>query len=194
MEFLLTIAKAVGVMFGMSALGMGFVLMVLVIWVKRAAKGKAYAFFFESNRQLTNELITVGVNGNPERFQASDEAEYMISPDRTFWYLWPPGFPDWVKQPIPCALYQRNKPDPIDYAAGPQSLVSSQSLKYMMDENMLRSTWKDASESVNDDKPLSKGNWVLYLVIASLCASLVLGWLSWTTLNSLNEIRVSLGL
>ncbi|KKK66083.1 hypothetical protein LCGC14_2967680, partial [marine sediment metagenome] len=147
MEFALTIAKAIAVMFGISGLGMGFVLMILVIWVKRAAKGKAYAFFFESNRQLTNELITVGVDGNPERFMAKDEAEYIISPQRTFWYSWPPGFPDWVKQPIPCAIYQRNKPDPIDHTAGPESLVSAQSLKYMMDENMLRSTWKDASEA-----------------------------------------------
>lgn len=194
MEFLLTVAKAVAVMFGLAGLGMGFVLMILVIWVKKAAKGKAYAFFFESNRELTTELISVGVNGNPERFQAKDEAEYIVSPERMFWYNWPPGLPEWVKQPIPCSMYIRNKPDPLDHTAGPDSLVSAQSLKYMMDENMLRSTWKDASDSINDNKTLGRNNWVLYLSIATLCAMLVLGYLSWTTLNSLNEIITSLGL
>lgn len=195
MEFVLTLAKSIGVMFLLSGLGMGFVLMILVIWVKKAAKGKAYAFYFEPNRQLTTELISVGVDGNPERFVSKDEGEYLISAENTFWYSWPPGFPDWVKQPVPCVIYRRNCPDPINPISGQASgLVTSQSLKYMQDENMLRSMWRDASESINDTKPLGKNNWLLYIGISSLVAILILGYVNWTTLVALNEIRSGLGI
>ena len=196
MEFLLTLAKSIGVMFALSGLGMGFVLMILVIWVKKAAKGKAYAFFFEQNRQISNELINVGVDGNPERFiSKGDEGEYLISSENTFWYSWPPGFPDWVKQPVPCVLYRRNVPDPINPVTGaPTALVTAQSLKFMQDENMLRSMWRDASESIDATKPLGKNNWLLYLGIASLVAILILSYINWTNLVALNEIRSGLGI
>jgi len=181
------------VVLGISGLGMIIASMLLIIWVKRAAKGKVYAFFFEPNREVSTELVNVGVEGNPERLKAKDDAEYSIVPDRTFWFFWPPGFPQFVKQPIPALIYNRNKPDPIS-PDSQVSVVTAQSMRFMLDENMLRQTYKDARDAVADSKTFSKTNWQLWILGVVVLLLIGIGYMSFVSFQTILNIKQSLGL
>jgi hypothetical protein len=193
MEFLLTLFKAILIIFGVSIGTMVLFSIGFIVYVRKAAKGKLYAFFFETNRQMATELMSIDIEDSAQRVRSKDGGDYIVAPERTFWYSWPPGFPDWVREPIPAAVYIRNRAEPLD-PRDANSIVSAKSLKYMLDEGMLKQTWKDARESIGETKVFRKDNLVLYINIFIIVIILGLGYFTWETFSKVLEISEHLGL
>lgn len=191
MEIVIDLIKSFGLMMGVS----GGTLMVfglsMIIWVRRNAKSKVFAFFVEPNRELTTELLTINNKENPEKLRAKDGGDYLIHPTKMFWHSWPPGFPSWVKEPIPASLYVRNQAEPLD-PQNSKSLITAHSLRYMTDEEMLKQTWKDAREAVDSQKPFSESKIAMYMGAATVIALVAVGYMSYTTMGHMEEIKIIL--
>lgn len=193
MDFALTLLKAFGVVFGLGGGGMILSAIIMILYVKQASKGRMYAVFYEKSREIAGELITIGVNDNPERFQSPNGGEYVIDAKKTWWYYWPPGFPRFVQQPIPALSYLRNDPSPIDPDGSSEPSVTAMSLQYMMDEAFLRTTWRDAKDAIDEERVTGKNNiliWMLAATIGLLVVGLYFGWQSY---NHLSELLPLLG-
>lgn len=191
MDLIITLVQSFGLMMGISAGTLVFFALATIIWVRKNAKSKVFAFFLEPNRELTTELITVDPEGTPEKIRSKDGGDYLIHPTKMFWHSWPPGFPTWVKEPIPAAVYVRNQTEPLD-PANTKSLITAHSLRYMTDEEMLKQTWKDAREQLNEDKPFSQTKISLYITIALVIAVVAVAYMSWNTMGIMQEIQILL--
>ena len=191
MDLVITLIQSFGLMMGISGGTLVFFALATIIWVRKNAKSKVFAFFLEPNRELTTELITVDPEGTPEKIRSKDGGDYLIHPTKMFWHSWPPGFPAWVKEPIPAAVYVRNQTEPLD-PANTKSLITAHSLRYMTDEEMLKQTWKDAREQLNEDKPFSQTKISLYITIALVVAVGAVAYMSWNTMGILQDIQILL--
>ena len=108
-----------------------------------------------------------------------------------FWHSWPPGFPSWVKEPIPAAVYVRNQAEPID-PNNTKSLITAQSLRYMTDEEMLKQTWKDARQSIDEEKPFSQTKIAMYITAALVIGFVAVAYMTYSTMGSVEEIQMIL--
>ena len=104
----------------------------------------------------------IGPDGDPE--------SYIVSPEKPMWTFWPPGVPQFLKVPIPSGLYVRDRAEPSDPYGG-KSLVTASSLRYMIDEGMMKQTWKEARESVGL-KPAGTGRSaaIIYIMLFAAVA------------------------
>ena len=191
MELVITLIKSFGLMMGISGGCLVFFALAMIVWVRRNAKSKVFAFFVEPNRELTTELITVDAKGTPEKIRSKDGGDYLIHPSKMFWHSWPPGFPTWVKEPIPAAVYVRNQTEPLD-PTNTKSLITAHSLHYMTDEEMLKQTWKDAREQLNEDKPFSQTKISLYVTVALVAVVGAVAYMSYTSMGIMEEIQILL--
>lgn len=191
MGLIVTLIQSFGLMMGISGACLVVFALSAIIWVRRNAKGKIYAFFLEPNRELTTELLNINLEDNPEKVRSKDGGDYLIHPTKMFWHSWPPGFPTWVKEPIPAAVYVRNQVEPLD-PINTKSLITAHSLRYMTDEEMLKQTWKDARDSVSEAKPFSQTKISLYISIATLLGVVALGYTSYNLMNTMQQIQLLL--
>ena len=191
MELIVTLIKSFGLMMGISGGTLLVFGLAMIVWVRRNAKSKVFAFFVEPNRELTTELITIDPQANPEKVRSKDGGDYLIHPTKMFWHSWPPGFPSWVKEPIPAVIYVRNGAEPLD-PVNTKSLLTAHSLRYMTDEEMLRQTWKDAREQLDADKPFNQSKLSFYLagfVAVVLCG---VAYMSYSSMSIMKEIQLLL--
>lgn len=121
-------------------------LMVMTWWVRRAVRGKVYALFIEANKQISSEVLAVKNQRIETKGPGGTEEAYVLSPTKALWKHWPDGVPNFLKEPIPALFYVRNRAEPID-PFGTASLITAASLRYMLDEGMLKQSWKDARDA-----------------------------------------------
>ncbi len=162
------------------------------IWIRRTSKDKVFAFFIEPNRSISTELLSIDYKNQPEKVRAGDGGDYIIDSKKMFWHQWPPGFPEWLKEPIPSAIYVRNRCDPVDPEGG-KSIVTAHTLRYMTDEGVLKQTWEDAREAMGEDNSLSKKNISLYVSLAALAGVIIVGYLVWILTDTVNSIAQAIG-
>lgn len=192
MDLALSIFKSLLIMGGISFGVLLLFSMSAIIWVRRNSKGKVFVTFVEPNRQITTELITVDVEEYPEKIRSADGGDYILHPSKMYWQEWPPGYPQWIKEPIPSVMYVRNYAEPID-PQNRKTLITAKSLRYMTDESMLRQTWIDAREAIGETKTLGKGNIALYLSGATLIGLIVVGYLAWSALGKIEAMATVIG-
>jgi hypothetical protein len=191
LELVITLIKSFGLMMGISGGTLLVFGLAMIVWVRKNAKSKVFAFFVEPNRELTTELITIDPQGNPDKVRSEDGGDYLIHPTKMFWHSWPPGFPSWVKEPIPACLYVRNQAEPLD-PVNTKSILTAHSLRYMTDEEMLRQTWKDAREQLDADKPFNQSKISLYLSVAIVIALCAVAYMSYNSMTIMQEIQLVL--
>jgi len=191
MELVITLIKSFGLMMGISGGTLMVFGLAMIIWVRKNAKSKVYAFFVEPNREITAELLTVDPKANAEKLRSKDGGDYLIHPTKMFWHSWPPGFPSWVKEPIPAAWYVRNKAEPLD-PVNSKSLITAHSLRYMTDEEMLKQTWKDARQSIDEEKPFSQTKIAMYITAALVIGFIAVAYMTYSTMGSVEEIHMIL--
>jgi hypothetical protein len=175
----------------MGSISMGVLIVfifITLIWVRRNAKGKVYAFFVNENREITAELLEVTENG---RIKAEDKGEYVVTPQKTFFFSWPPGFPSFVREPIPAVMYVHNNVEPFD-PGNSRAIVTAESLRYMQDEAMLRQTWLDAREAAGG-VAFNKSNLTLYIIIGVALANMVMGYMLWIVMTNVGNISQVIG-
>lgn len=186
--------QSLGVALGLAVGTITILMVSFTWWVRKTAKGSVYAYFIEENKQVSVALAKVvdgriditGPDGDPEA--------YIVHPDKTLWTFWPPGVPQFLKVPIPTNFYVRDRAEPIDPYGGRQ-IVTASSLSYMIDEGMLKQTWKEAKESVGIKGPmLSKGNLFIYILLGlAICVSLVSIYMILGVSSDVNTLLKSLG-
>jgi len=137
-----SLGTALGIMFG----GLFLMTIVMIVWVRAMVKGKMYVYILEPNKQITTMLTRV-TSDKIDLGKGDDAQTYVISPRKMFWMMWPPGFPDFVRSPVPASVYVRNVPEPID-PYEQDSMVTGSSLKIIRDEAMLRTLWRDLREQL----------------------------------------------
>ena len=191
MGLIVTLIQSFGLMMGISGACLVVFALSAIIWVRRNAKGKIYAFFLEPNRELTTELLNINLEDNPEKVRSKDGGDYLIHPTNMFWHSWPPGLPAWVQEPIPAAIYVRNQAEPLD-PINTKSLITAHSLRYMTDEEMLKQTWKDAREAVDAQKAFNSNKIGMYICGAMVIALVAVGYMSYSTMGHMEEIKLIL--
>lgn len=163
------ILTGLGIMLAVSGLVLMVAYVIVIMSIRRSVKNRVYAIFFETNRQISTELLRP--KEKDIRVEASDKATYLIDRKKAFWFMWPPGFPDSVKEPIPCLVYSRGNPEAYD-PGDPDTKLTAKSLQFLTDEGMLKQAWKDARASTESLNPSNTK--VIYYVIGFL-ALLLLG-------------------
>lgn len=129
---------------------LGFVAVTMfftMLWVRRKVQGKVVAYFIETNRQTTEELLPIDESGIIKSKHGDGDEEYLIVPKKSFWSKWPKGFPVWMQESVPTLLFMRNNAEPFD-PEQPQTIITAKTLKYITDEKMLKATWQDAADSI----------------------------------------------
>lgn len=191
MDLVIDLSKSIILIFGISL----FVTMLMgvlgIAMVRRNAQGKLWGIFVEPNREVTSELLSLDLT-TPGKVNSTDGGEYVVSPNRVFSFSWPPGYPSWVREPIPCCIFVRNQAEPID-PTQTESIVTAQSLKYMLDEGMLRQTWLDARDSLGEGSAVVKKNLPLILSGVSIVATLIMGYIVWTMSSTITDIAIFIG-
>jgi len=179
---------------GISFILLAVTSMIMIMWVRRSSKNKVFAFFFEPNREFTTELLIIEKGDNsPDKVRSKiDGGDYVIHPSKMFWHSWPPGFPNWVKEPIPTSLFVRNRPEPVD-PSSQRSIVTARAIRYMTDEAMLKQTWQDAHDAIGETRGLSKSNLAMYIAGGSLLGIVAVGYLAWIVLGKVESIAKVIG-
>ena len=191
MDIVVDLIKSFGLMMGVSGGCLILFGLSMIIWVRKNAKSKVYAFYVEPNREFTTELLSIDFKENPEKLRSKDGGDYLIHPTKMFWHSWPPGFPSWVQEPIPAAIYVRNQAEPLD-PINTKSLITAHSLRYMTDEEMLKQTWKDAREAVDAQTAFNSNKIALYISAATVVAIVAVGYMSYSTMGHMEEIKLIL--
>jgi len=146
MEIAIVMLKVLGVtllLVGSTFVVMGF---ATIIWIKSKVKDHLYVIMFASNRQVSTQLVRVTSESFEIKIPGGEKEKYLVSPQKTFWVLWPPMFPNWLREAVPCHAYVSNQIEPIDpYQV--KSIMTAKSLRYITDEGMLRQTWREAKEA-----------------------------------------------
>lgn len=129
---------------------LGFVAVTMfftMLWVRRKVQGKVVAFFIETNRQTTEELIPIDESGIIKSKHGDGDEQYLIVAKKSFWSKWPKGFPVWMQESVPSFLFMRNNAEPFD-PEQIETVITAKTLKYITDEKMLKATWQDAADSI----------------------------------------------
>lgn len=185
-ELLLELGKGLLIIAVIAGAILGSVFMVMIVWVKGAAKGKLLSFFIEPNREVSTELLKLNPE-NPEKLDSKDGGNYILDPQRTYWYHWPASFPNFLRQPVPSSIYIRDRAEPLDLeSARVGSKITAQTLRHMTDEGMFRQMWKDARDSIDETKGLSKTSIGLYISIGTLALLLGNAYLTWQITEQLS--------
>ncbi len=194
MELLLVTVKAFGAMMGI-ALAMSLIFTGLsVVWIRRKITGRIYCVFYDENKSISSEFIKLTAEGEDSPtglLRSEDGGQYLIDATRMYWYMWPPGLPQVLREPVPALTFSRGNPSPWD-PSKTRTQVTSKSLRYMMDEGMLRQTWKEAQESIGD-KTVAGLNMGVWIGAGTALGVGVLGYLIWTTMATVNDIAAALG-
>jgi len=194
LELTISIVKSFMIMMAISSGCLMFFAITTMVWIRRNSKGKVFSIFIEPNREITSELITIDTDGalTPEKIRSKDGGDYLISPDKMFWSSWPPGFPVWLREPIPSALYLRNRFEPID-PQGSRSIGTARALRYMTDEAMLKQTWDDAREALGEGSPAVKKNLASILSGAAVVGVIIITYMVWTMQGRIDDIAKFIG-
>ena len=62
----------------------------------------------------------------------------------------------------------------------------------MTDEEMLKQTWKDAREQLNEDKPFSQTKISLYVTVALVAVVGAVAYMSYMSMGIMEEIQILL--
>ena len=162
-------------------------------WVRASVRGKCVAVFIEPNREVRSKLLKVKNARLETKGPGSIPEMYMIGSQKSLWKHWPDGCPGFLQEPVPCHIFLRNKCEPIDLFSE-ESLVTAASLQYMLDEGMLRQTWKEAKDAASGFDALKNRDW-LPVIIAGVSLMLVCAtlYMVWQMANDVGDLSASLG-
>lgn len=170
LDALWAIAKVLGMVLGVMAVGVLGLVVFLDIWAKKATVGKFYCFFLEQKYLFGRLLKSEG--SHVYLGKGEDREEYLLDPVKQFWAWWPQGIPQSMQVPVRAHLYVRYNPEPFD-PTNLEALISAKSLRIISDEAMLKMTWKDVRDSARVGAGMAAGmpSWALILLIASASLS-----------------------
>jgi len=146
---------------GPIALGMVVVLfpIMLILWNRQRVKGKMLCFFVREDKSVYPRLCELR-----DAFVIFGTRAYDIYPDFIRLSRFPMGWPAFLQELVPCALYDEEDAIPLDWINLGNRLERSMELKAALDENWLR---KLVEETAKDSGALGI-NWRKILPIMIL--------------------------
>jgi hypothetical protein len=147
-----------------------------------------FAYFIEPNKQITSKLLKVKGNRVETKGPGGDPEAYVVAPEKAMWKHWPDGVPNFIKEPMPAMIYVRNRAEPID-PFNRKSLVTAASLRYMLDEGMLKQTWKEAKEAAGLKGAQGKEILPIILIGIALLLLIVSIYLAWSTSGDVSDLK-----
>ncbi len=190
--------QATGMSLGIAVVVCGlaifFLLAGMTWWIRRKTKGNVFIYFIEPNKQINTKLLKVKGNHVVTTGPSGDPEMYMLSPKKAMWQHWPPGVPNFVKEPIPTLIYVRNRAEPLDPYSG-KKIITGSSLFYMQDEGMLKQTWKEAREAVGIRGALQQSRDVLMLgliIVVGVVAIIGL-YMTWKMAGDVSSLKHMIG-
>ena len=142
-----TLGRALLIVGGFTLGFVAVTVFITMLWVRRKVQGKVVAYFIETNRQTTEELLPIDESGIIKSKHGDGDEEYLIIPKKSFWSKWPKGFPVWMQESVPTLLFIRNNAEPFD-PDQIETVITAKTLKYITDEKMLKATWQDAADAI----------------------------------------------
>ena len=115
----------------------------LLFWNKKRVKGKILCYFLQGDIYVKPVLCEY-----KQDFVFYDEKAYDLYPDRVRLTRFPAGFPSFLQEIVPTALYDVTNGIPLDWNDPPTQFdakLRSMNIKSALMENMLRKMVEEAS-------------------------------------------------
>jgi len=162
-------------MFGIAAAAIVIILVVMSFRIKTMVRGKIYCLRIGHNKQLRGELHKAQ-SETIEMDKGENKRKYLISKERQFWSMWPPGFPTFLQEPVPSLIFVEGDAEALNIFKT-KPIITDVALQKISDDAMLRSTWRDVRESVGA-KARGPDSKLLYLILIASVISAITGVLS----------------
>ena len=188
---LAVIGKSLGLSLGICAVVLVIFITGSLFWVRMAVRDKAFCYILSENRQLKSKLLKP--KQNTIIIGSGDDApKYLMHPSKQFWSPWPPGFPNFMQEPVPTYMFVEGNAEPLD-PYNRKALISPESLRKISDEAMLKQTWKDVRETLGFKSTFGGNTLLLILVAVAVAVSTVAAYMTFTTSEQLDQILAMLG-
>jgi len=121
---------------------MGPLIMVMIMslapvaaffWMRSRTTGRMLCWVMEDDRSAKQRLVKV--QGD---FVNMDDEKYIVHPDAVRLIRYPTGWPGFMQQIMPCALYSRGNAEPINWNSSVPTHLSSMELGSILDPNWMR--------------------------------------------------------
>lgn len=121
---------------------MGPVVMVMLMalapvaaffWMRTRTVGRMLCWVMDDDRSAKQRLVKVSGD-----FVTMDDERYIVHPDAVRLIRYPTGWPSFMQQVMPCALYSRGNAEPINWNEASPRHLSSMELGSILDPNWMR--------------------------------------------------------
>ena len=102
-------------------------------WMRARTSGRMLCWIMEDDRSAKQRLVKVGGD-----FVTMDDEQYIVHPDAVRLIRYPTGWPNFMQQVMPCALYSRGNAEPINWNTSTPTHLSSMELGSILDPNWMR--------------------------------------------------------
>ena len=131
---------------------LAIILVVLLIppLIKMAVRGKIYCLFIEDNRYVVGKLKTPVCNNE---YIMDSEGAYDIISERVGLTYFPRGLlPSYFQERVPCLLYRRDNPIPIEINNPTSKPISAQEVKVGLEPHFIRNLVSTSREGGGESK------------------------------------------
>ena len=112
---------------------MGLLPVAAFFWMRTRTVGRMLCWIMDDDRSAKQSLVKV--QGD---FVTMDDERYVVHPDAVRLIRYPTGWPNFMQQIMPCALYQRGNAEPINWNTSVPTHLSSMELGSILDPNWMR--------------------------------------------------------
>ena len=121
--------------------------MFLLLWNQQRTAGKLLCNFLTEDNGYVAKLLPVW-----QEFVLDGDVAYYIFPDRVRITRYPAGWPKFIQQPVPTALYEVGDAEPLDWHALGTRTVSAVEIGAALEPEWLRNFVRGAKEHGKEDK------------------------------------------
>ncbi len=118
---------------------------ILFFVVRRRTFQKMLCELLDSDGSIRSKLVRV--QGD---WIFVDGERYLVKSEMIKWKRYPTGWPVWLQQTVPCALYLVGRTDPIDWTEPSREGVSSAELAAILDPHWMQILVRGVSEVSKD--------------------------------------------
>ena len=102
-------------------------------WMRSRTSGKMLCWMMDDDRSAKQKIVKV--TGD---FVEMDDERYIVNAEAVRLIRYTTGWPNFMQQVMPCALYSRGNANPIDWNDAKPTSLSSMELGSILDPNWMR--------------------------------------------------------
>jgi len=195
MDIAIVILKALGISFGACIATLFLAVVGTMIWVKRAIKGKTYCLILDPNRQMHGKLCKQNPNGTVTlkvgRGKQSEEMNYLTPQEKQFYTMWPPGFPEFVQEPVSTLLYTANCADAID-PFNPTTSITPAVLRRISDDSVIKHAFREARDHLTGKTTKLNSTYIILGAAVVIIVLLIIGFMVFQLRADMGDVKDTL--